>query len=149
MTTIAANNNSIACDLQFSHSSGLKFKGASKIIELKADLARSMFQTEKAFIGFCGNADIWGDVVSWLSVPEGKPPKLKNIELLLLTGNRQIYHGTSLTNWLKLDVKHFAIGSGSHLAMGAMEVGKTPVEAIKAAAKHDPMTGMGYKEYSI
>jgi hypothetical protein len=149
LTTIAVNNKSIACDLQFTHSSGIKFKGATKIIELKQELSQKMFEVNKAFVGFCGNADIWGDIVSWFAIPEGKMPKCRGIEMLMLTDKGKIYHGTTLTNWTLVDVKHFSVGTGSHLAMGAMELGQTPGEAIKLAAKFDPMTGMGVKEYYI
>lgn len=36
--------------------------------------------------------------------------------------------------------KSYAIGSGGQFAIGAMEAGADPIQAIKIAAKHDPNT---------
>lgn len=149
MTTIAVNRNEMACDLQFTHSSGIKFKGKTKIIELKPQVALEMFGQEKVLIGFCGNADAWGHLVVWFDNPTTKLPKFKELELLMLTGSHEIFHATTLDNWMYLDVNHFSIGSGSHLAMGAMEAGKTPAEAVKLASKFDPNTGQGVKTYTV
>lgn len=109
-----------------------------------------MFGVKKAHIGFSGNADIWGQVVSWFSLGgECKPPSCKKIEFLMLTDKKQIYYGSSLSNWMLIPEKHFAIGSGCNFAMGAMSGGQTPLNAVKVASKHDIMTGMGFKEYSF
>jgi hypothetical protein len=43
----------------------------------------------------------------------------------------------------------FAIGSGAPFAQTSMLLGWTPKEAIAAATKLDPMTGMGIKEYTL
>lgn len=149
ITTIAVNKQSIACDLQFTHATGIKFKGHTKIIQIDEKLCNTLFGCDKAYVGFCGNADIWGNVVQWLSNPDGKPPKCKQIEMVLLTEKGQIYHGTDLTNWMSLNLDKFAIGSGMHLALAAMESGKTPRQAITVASKYDPNTGMGVKEYKV
>lgn len=149
MTTIAADKNSIACDLQFNHSGGIKFKGKTKIIELKTEVSKTIFGTSKALIGFCGNADIWSSVVAWLNTPEGKPPKCKDIEFLMLTAEGELFHGTTLANWMKIDEPYFSIGSGMHLAIAAMASGKTPTEAVKIASKHDPNTGRDVKTFKL
>jgi hypothetical protein len=149
MTTIAVNKYAMACDLQFTHSGGIKFKGKTKIIDLKPEVAKAIFGVNRAFIGFCGNADIWGEIVSWYDSPGEKLPKTKGIELLLLTDKQKIYHGTTLSNWMEICEPHFSIGSGMHLALSAMQIGATPKEAVKAAAKYDPNTGMGVKEYLL
>ena len=148
MTTIAVDKNSISCDLQFSYRE-LKFKGKTKIITLKPKVASALFGVEQAYIGFAGNADIWGHVVSWFAVPDDSPPRCKGIEFLLLTSERKIYHGSNMTNWLELDEPYFSIGTGGHFAMGAMANGKTTKEAIQTAMLHDPMTGMGIKTYNL
>ena len=149
MTTIAANTKEIACDLQFTHSSGIKFKGKTKIIELKPAVALEMFGQEKVWIGFCGNADAWGQLVCWFDNPTQKLPKLKEIELMMLTGDGKIYHATTLDNWMLIEEPFFSIGSGMHIALGAMATGASPTEAVKIAAKLDPNTGKGVKTYKI
>jgi hypothetical protein len=151
VTTIAASTvyNSIACDLQFTYGGHTKFKGGTKVLTLENQLVQDMFGVKKAHIGFSGNADVWGQVVSWFSDPTGKPPACKKIEFLMLTDKKQIYHGSSLSNWMLIPEKHFAIGSGCNFAMGAMTSGQTPLEAVKTASKHDVMTGMGFKDYTF
>jgi hypothetical protein len=139
----------MACDLQFNHSGGIKFKGKTKIIELSKAVAKELFGCNKAFIGFAGNADVWGEVVAWFAKPDDKPPKMKGIELLMLTDEGKLYHGTTTTNWMLLDEPYFSIGSGMHLAIAAMAVGSTPADAVKVAAKHDPNTGCGVKVYNL
>jgi ATP-dependent protease HslVU (ClpYQ) peptidase subunit len=108
-----------------------------------------MFGVKKAHIGFCGNADQWANVVAWFASPDKKLPKLKNMELLMLTDTNEIFHATTLRNWLKLDEPFFAIGSGCHLAIAAMATGKSPREAVGIAAKFDTSTGMGCKVYRV
>lgn len=151
MTTIAASTKtmSIASDLQFTYNAAVKFKGGSKILEVSNELSRAMFNCDKAFLGFCGNADAWGRVVSWFASPTERKPKCKNLEFLLLTNKGDIYHATNLTNWMRLDEPHFSIGSGMHFAIGAMAAGKSPKEACIVAAKHDIHTGFGAKEYKF
>jgi ATP-dependent protease HslVU (ClpYQ) peptidase subunit len=149
MTTVITDTKAMACDLQFTHSSGLKMKGTTKILTVQKNLALEMFGVGKVIIGFCGNADTWGKVNSWFASPTGKLPKCKGIEMLMLTGRNEIYHGTNLANWVKLDMDYFAIGSGSHLAMGAYGVGKDVRAAVKFAHEHDPSTGKDVKVYKV
>ena len=108
-----------------------------------------MFGIEKAHIGFCGNAEQWANIVAWFASPDDKMPKLKDMELLMLTDTHEIYHATTMQNWLKIDEPFFAIGSGCHLAIAAMSSGKSPKEAIAVASKFDPSTGMGCKVYKV
>lgn len=151
MTTIAASvkHNAIACDLQATYNGSTRFKLASKVLEVPPEVAKTVFQVDKCFIGFAGNLDSWGDVVHWFHDITQKPPRCKGLEFLMLTDKKQLYHGTNMTNWVLLSEPHFAIGSGMDFAIAAMSAGKTPLEACKIAGKHDIKTGMGYKEYSF
>lgn len=133
----------MAGDRQFTHSSGMKMIGRTKIIDLPMP---EIFDAKRAFIGFAGSVDMWGDVINWLVDPTGKPPKCKNLEMLMLTDKGVIMHGTNLTNWTEICDKHYAIGSGMMFAQAAMAAGKTPYDAVKIANKYDPMTGMGYNK---
>lgn len=143
MTTIAVNKNMMAGDRQFTHGSGMKLLGKTKILEVPLP---ELFDAKRAFLGFAGNADVWGNVVGWLHDPTGKPPKCREVEFLLLTDRGTIMHGTNLTNWLEICTPSYAIGSGMQYAQAAMSVGKTPYEAVKVASKHDAMTGMGFNK---
>ena len=141
MTTIAVNRNMMVGDRQFTHSSGMKLIGKTKIYELPLP---DVFDCKRAFIGFAGNADAFGKAISWLHDPTTKPPKLNGVEMLLLDQRGKIYHGTTMTNWMELSDSHFAIGSGMQFAQAAMASGKDPYEACKIAAKFDANTGCGY-----
>jgi 20S proteasome alpha/beta subunit len=50
--------------------------------------------------------------------------------------------------WLVVDQPYYAIGSGSPFALGALAQGASAKEAVEAAAKSDPFTGMGVKSYN-
>lgn len=136
----------MACDLQFTKGN-IKLKGVTKILELGEDVCKEMFNCKSALMGFSGNADVWGEVVGWFTDISEKPPKCRGIEFLLLTNTKKLYHGSNLRNWMLLPDKHFAIGSGCDFAIAAMTSGKTPLEAVKIASKHDANTGLGFKEY--
>ena len=143
MTTVAVNKNMMAGDRQFTHASGMKMLGRTKIIEVPLP---EIFECRRAFLGFAGNADVFSNVVGWLHDPTGKPPKCRDIEMLMLTDKGTIMHGTNLSNWTEICNPHYAIGSGMQYAQAAMSLGKDPYEAVRVASKHDAMTGMGYNK---
>ncbi len=150
MTTIAVNKEGIACDLQFTYNDNVKFKGKTKIYNLPQEVAQSCFDTNKALIGFSGNAEGIATCLAFLYDPDSfkRPPRV-DCTMLLLTENKEIYVSSTLTNWLRIQEKHFAIGSGSVYALGALESGKTPLEACKIASKFDIRTGLGFKELKL
>jgi len=139
----------MACDLQMTYGGNLKMKTKTKVLVLEGLVPQDMFGVKKAFVGFSGNADKWGDAIQWFTEPTEKPPNCKGIEFLMLTDKKKIYHSTNLRNWMELPDKHFAIGSGMDFAIAAMSVGKSPKEAVEVASKHDINTGMGILEYHI
>lgn len=149
MTTIAINRNSIACDRQFVYGGYTKMLGKTKVYQLVPEVAKGMFRHPTAYVGFAGDAGMWSKVVNWFVDPSSKPPKISGIELVLLTGKKEIYTATSLRNWMEVEDKFWAIGSGSQFALAAMSTGQTPLEAVKTASKFDVNTGMGFKEYTI
>lgn len=108
-----------------------------------------MFGCPYAYVGLAGKVSDWGEVVSWFADPEQDVPRIKGVEFLLLSSKGQLYHGSSLKQWMKLEEPFFSIGSGMDYAMGAMATGKDPLEAVKVAAKFDPMTGMGFQQFKI
>jgi len=137
--------NEIACDLQFTHGSGHKFKGSTKVHELYSP----RLYHKPFYVGFCGAAQECQAVVQWLQDPDDKPPKVRNSEFLILTQDKKMFAFQQPTNWLEVREQYYSIGTGMQYAAGAMAAGKTPLEAVKIAAKHDPSTGMGYKTFSF
>ena len=152
MTTIAVNKKSMSCDLQFTHSGGMKFKGYSKCMRLAKIVAQSMFGADKAVIGASGDADKIGMAWDFLNDPmsyNGKVPNVKGCEFVALTSNGEILTSASLVSWIKVEQAYYSIGTGSHFAMGVMSTGGSSHSAVNAASKNDPNTGMGIKTYKV
>ena len=149
MTTIAVSKYMMAGDKQFSHSGGLIMTGKTKIHEIPADVSRDMFGVKRAFVGFAGNADAFADAIGYLFSPSDKAPKIRGVEMIMLTNKGEIYHATNFRNWLQICDPYFAIGSGMQFAMAAMASGKDPFEAVKIASKYDPNTGRGFNKLTM
>lgn len=147
MTTIAANKDSIACDLQATHSGGYKFKLTTKI----GKFYQPLIYPKPFYVGFSGSVDAIPDVTDFfVNMHEYKrPPKIQGVECLVLTEDRKLYTFVNPSKWLELKEGNYAVGSGAMFAMGAMESGKDPIEAVKIASKKDPMTGLGFKTYNF
>lgn len=60
--------------------------------------------------------------------------------ILAIIGQR-IYEITDDLTWIRNTTGTYAIGSGYAFALGAMDMGATPREAIEVAATRDPNTG--------
>src|SRR4051812_836183 len=104
----------MACDTAYTHSSGMQFKGGPKMLVLEKEVAKALFDENKAIIGGCGNADLLGVAWGWLSNINGKLPKFKNVEFIALLGSKLIYTSGDLVNWILVDQPYYSIGSGSH-----------------------------------
>lgn len=147
MTTVAANLDSIASDLQVTHPAGHKFKLDTKIISIH----QPAFYPVPFHVGLCGNLEKFGELINFLQYPQDykKPPKIKGMEALVLTEDKKLFTFYQPTNWVKVDQKYYAVGSGSSFAMAAMEAGKTPLQAVKIASKFDLYTGLGFKSINL
>ena len=92
-------------------------------------------------IGGCGVWRACHAAIEWLrSGQEGKPPKMAGAWLLVVTPKGRVYYAEEQWPPFPVDSKFGATGSGSQLAVGAMEAGATALEAVKIAAKHDGAT---------
>ena len=146
ITTIAVSKTSIACVLQATHGGGFKFKVKTKLFEFNNPL----FYPTPFTVGYSGDLDAVPDVLEFLgnTEPTAKPPRNRNCEFVVLTKDHKIYTFINPTKWILVDEPNYAIGSGMHYALGALKAGATPKEAVKAACKLDPMSGLGVKEIS-
>lgn len=150
MTTIAVDKTMMAGDRQFTHSGGYRFQGKTKIYDLPEDSAKTLFNRKRVFMGFSGDAGEIGDVVNWLYTLDGKPPRLRNLEIVCLLDNKEILTSCQrLDNWIVVTGKYHAIGSGAQFALGALEQGATPYDAVKTAMKFDANTGMGLTKLTL
>lgn len=139
----------MASDHQYNHSGSMKFKGAHKMMVLEKEVAQAFFNADKAIVGFAGNTNEIGPVFSWLANPEGKPPRCKGTELIVLTSNKEIYTNYNLGPWCYVDKPYYSIGSGSHFALGTLAAGKSPSKAVEIASEHDIHSGFGVTEIKL
>lgn len=147
MTTICANTSCIAADRQATHSGGMKFKIKTKLHHFNSPLIYPVGFT----VGLCGNLESFVEVMAFFESPEEykKPPAPKGIEGMVLTDDGELFMFFNPGKWMRVDQPFYAIGSGMHFAIAALESGKTPKEAIKIASKYDPSTGNGVTVYDI
>lgn len=138
----------MACDLQFTLNGVQKTKGKTKIFLIQA---HEMHCHEDFLLGFAGAASDIIDVVDYFERPElyKSCPRTKNLSGLILTRSGKIFQWDTPSKWLAVTDQFAAMGSGGPTALGAMHMGATPLEAVRAAMKVDPFTGMGTKRLSF
>lgn len=138
----------MACDRQLSINGQLKFKGMTKIYKINA---HELHCPEAFIIGFAGSASEIIDVVDYYERPEiyKNFPRTRNLSGLILTQSGKIFNFDTPSKWLEIPDKFAAVGSGSPAAYGALHMGASPREAVIAASKVDPLTGMGVKVLRI
>lgn len=93
-------------------------------------------------VGGCGDAAECHSVVEWLmGGQEGKAPKAPDAYLIIVDKDGGVFFSSgSPFQPFPSELDFAAIGSGSAVAMGAMEAGASALEAVKIAAKHDGYT---------
>jgi hypothetical protein len=126
----------------------VKTKGKTKIYMVAP---HELHSPEPFIIGFCGTASDIIDVMDFYEHPENykRFPTTRNLSGLVLTLSGSIFQFDSPGKWLAVDNKFAAMGSGSPAAYGALHSGATPKQAVLAAGKVDPYTGMGTKLLSF
>jgi hypothetical protein len=128
MTTIIATLEVLASDRRVT--GGPMFK-ATKIARIKGSL-----------YGGAGNLEQIMKMFEWFKNPDMKPdwkfqPEFEILELneggLFVWGSEMIA--------VPVGMPYYAIGSGAPYALGALECGAPPSDAIRVAHKFDPYTG--------
>lgn len=122
MTTIALNPECMASDSQSTHN-GLINK------EIK------IFKTNQGIVGMAGDSQEGLAFLDWMNGGD-KPDDIgEEFEAVLLAPKgKMFWYGRKLIPE-KITRKFYAIGSGNHVAIGAMEMGASPEEAVKIACK--------------
>lgn len=121
----------MAADSMTTAQGGIKTKD-TKLVKVNGDIigAAGDSQDGLAFIEWYKNQD--GDL------PEG----LDDFEALVLTKEGDIlWYGNRLIPE-RIEEDYYCIGSGSHVAIGAMEHGATPAQAVATACRKT--TGSGF-----
>lgn len=145
MTTIVCNKEEMVCDLQMTIAGSMKVKCKTKIYKFEPHELH--FDIEPFMVGFCGAASEIVDVIDFYNRPElyKDMPRTRNLSGLVLTQSGKIFSFDRPQAWLAVEEKFAAMGSGAPSALGALHAGATPKEAVLAAMKVDPFTGMGTK----
>ncbi len=133
----------MAADRQITYHGKTILTIKTKLYEIEPHNAKMLFGHHKAFIGFAGTTLGVGSALLWLSDLTRKVPRLRDLEMVVLTGKKEIYHAMQLDDWIQIKDKQFAIGSGGSHAMAAMLAGCNPYKAVAIASKLDAFTGQG------
>lgn len=129
------------------HSNGIIFKSTSKIFEFD----NKLFYKKPFYVGFCGDVDTMQRTLEFFVDPDGwrLPKKYEATEFVVLTTDGKMFTFSDPRKWIPINSKFYAVGSGSHFAMGAMEKGATPKEAVEAAIKLDKASGFGVTYFDV
>jgi ATP-dependent protease HslVU (ClpYQ) peptidase subunit len=132
MTTIATDGKSMAGDGQTTHGS------ADYVVSL---VTPKVVRTQSGRIvgccGPCGDDELF---IEWLE-GGGKKPRLGTgfaAIVLSATEPARVYYNDCTSEVLR---SPYAIGSGASWALAAMDMGKSPTEAVAYAATRDVFTG--------
>lgn len=134
MTTIAVRGTAIAADTQATDGNGIKTTTARKIFEVNGGL-----------VGLAGDLSDAMVFVEWLRNPKKarKPEAHSEFGALELRADGKVYMWNPTLHALLIEDEYYAIGSGAPIAMGAMFVGATAEQAVRAAIKFDAYTSGG------
>lgn len=98
-------------------------------------------------LGGCGAASIVQRFVSWfLAGEKGPAPSLGDKDddaQILVVRSPDVVEFYDRFGWHPISGKFFAIGSGSDVAFGALEMGASARKAVAIAARRDVNTGDG------
>lgn len=133
MTTIATDGKTMAGDGIRVHRDTVVNKSAQKVRRLD----------DGSLLGTCGDVALGYMLIDWLNGKSDKPalnPETGFSALHLQVGGTVVMYDQHCTP-MPVDQLPFAIGSGMDLAIGAMDYGATPEEAVAIAASRDPSTG--------
>lgn len=136
MTTIATNLKGMAADTRVtwtdSGNNRLNTAASIKIERINDEI-----------IGTSGDFQAGVRFLEWYKAgSKGRKPKLaKDFRAIRLNKTGIYIIDGDDTTWVKVDADLYAIGSGAHYAIGAMEMGATPEKSVSIAAKHDGYTG--------
>ena len=133
MTTIVGDQHRLVSD---SRVTTVSFNNDVKIY-----LAPKLYKKNGAIIGACGTNDAIEAFVKWYGSKKARPKfKPSEFEGLVITKEGLFYFDETCARDKVLN-PWFAVGSGSHAALGALHMGATLEESITVACKVDPSSG--------
>jgi ATP-dependent protease HslVU (ClpYQ) peptidase subunit len=141
MTTIAANRKVMASDSLVT--GGVPMCHCDKVFRIRDSL-----------VGVCGDNAFTTKWLEWFRREMPPVEELMDISeeknfLAMELNAKGLWMYTNTCEPDALHDKFYAIGSGSHAAMAAMHLGKSPSEAVRIAAMCDEATGGKTREMSL
>lgn len=138
MTTIAANLYEMAADTRVTWDDDTTSSSVK------------IYTIGSAILGATGDVDEIAKFIEWYTNGSvGKQPKRSKDFRVIRLNSEGLHIIDSNSYWLKLDDKFFAVGSGGQFAIGAMEMGATPENAVRIAAKHDLFTNSSITVFKL
>jgi len=137
MTTIATDGKTIAAD-------GLATRNGNVMVRDRAKIKVER-GVQDAIYAMAGPSGMTDRIIKWHRAgadPKEVPPvgADEGWSLLIITPDGCFAAGSGAPYPCQVNLP-FAIGSGADLALGAMEVGASPEEAVKAACRRDVHSG--------
>jgi ATP-dependent protease HslVU (ClpYQ) peptidase subunit len=131
MTTIATDGRSMAGDGLITDDN----------VVCATDFPKVRRLSDGRIVGFCGNSFNYDAFADWLESGEGEPPAATDgfgCIVLATDGTVTSYDERGRTF---RERGAWAIGSGCRFAIAAMDMGKSPAEAVAYAVTRDIFTG--------
>lgn len=141
MTTIAVREGVMASDTQCTGNYMMRVEKTYRL-------------PDGGVVGGAGGARESYAAIRWLMAGEAGDPPVSGdgdnvYDLLILRPDGTIWLANNGFPAFRLFDKFAAIGSGSHLAMAAMDMGATAAQAVKIAAKYDENTNDKVRSMAI
>lgn len=135
MTTIVCTANAMAADTRVSWTEG--------DVVYNTSFATKVYRVGDELVGMAGDTPSGLRLLEWMrNGGKGRKPKLtKDTAAVRLNRDGIFTFDGRDPEWLQIDAKFFAIGSGARWATGAMEMGADLRKAVEVAMKYDPATG--------
>lgn len=140
MTTVAYKDGVLAADSCIVEDGGSRRVpgGMKKIVEIDGDV-----------YSFCGSVSQFLACIKALAENQELPTWEGSTILVKIDLKGRVWSNEGNGPWIKADGKYAAFGSGSSYAYGAMAVGASAVDAVKAASKFDTSTGGPVRHVNI
>jgi ATP-dependent HslUV protease subunit HslV len=143
MTTIAYRDGVLAADSLITAGNRIATSvSATKIVRL----------SDGRLLGHCGQMRHMKPLIAFL---EGRAERYPDMEkdatamVVHLDGRVELHYGRHPDEAFEEDAEFFAIGSGAELALGAMAVGASAIDAVRAAIRFDTSSGGEVKHLEL
>lgn len=109
------------------------------------------YDGEQWLVGGVGSMTMLTQFVEWFkdTTTATETPSMENTQALALNSKGQLFLYYATPYPIHIRDKWFAIGSGGEYAVGALEAGATPEQALRIATKRDANTGNGKLQVAL